>query len=255
MKALNQNNFLRWYIDDTNTLPERDIVYDKNNCEPYIYLASGESTNIYFNPYSIDCPDGTISIIDLAGNTVVSNVGTMTSFTTNGFKHGTATISHNVITTGVFRLKLGSYVSNLIIMPTAEELENTCVVSFKSGLNIGSFLYRYVPSFIQKFRLPIQSMNFDYDKEQVVYKEESTGQTRSLAGSSLKWVQFKFWYADDEAFDALNTLLLHDTILINNNEYRPKSGDNIEKEFEVWYKLNHARFKLYDVSKTIKSRS
>lgn len=95
---------------------------------------------------------------------------------------------------------------------------------FRNSSDHNYYLYKDIPSFLNKVRLQVQRVQYDYEYENDTVEEESTGEIREQAIKQRKFVQLEPLLTDEYAHDAFFNLCSHDFIRINGDEVSLKSG-------------------------------
>ena len=242
MAETNKNNFLRWSNanNDNTLLPFPQIAEPNVKCTQPI-LVRGEETYFYWDELSNTASGGIVGLCDLSKNVIYPVIGTLSAFTHLNGNHAIGSFTcPSDIPQGFYLLYIEvglseKLYSNVIeVLVDSNLISETAVFEFWDTKQIRSFKYPYLTNFKQKFRLRYDKSNGKYFKEQEVQTYLS-GTDKTISERSYKYFTMKILEADESMRDAVECMLSHSFIKVNNTfyDYKNDSGITISGEGEI----------------------
>lgn len=147
---------------------------------------------------------------------------------------------------------LVKYISRrLVVMP--EDYENSVRVEFSSNRGV----FHYFPyadrehGQTQKFEFMGSMSSFDYSEDREVYKEVTTGRSRTVNNTLKRTYLLETYYQDFFAHEALAFIFFHESLNLNGKDYVVLEG--YEANSEKLMDLTSGQIKLEDTGFGLKT--
>lgn len=250
--ALNKNNFIRLYEAGTSSaIPVIPMMYPEMT-SPAVILVPEEYYSFYINS-SVSMSSASLVgashtyFLPITETAVVYSSGT----------HKIISFDCPSIPAGLYRMNLGSYVTNYVeIIATASEAnELSAFFRFSHNKIIFDYYYPYAgASYKQRMRLRVSEKDRQSETNRTGYRSTSSGSMRNLQGNTINYVVLEMPDYNAEDHLAANALSLHDTILINDVSYIAKNDSPYKKITTLDTPLCHGEMTLYDNSSNFQFR-
>lgn len=125
--------------------------------------------------------------------------------------------------TGIIKVK-----SNCIHVEKDFFQVNTALLHYKHKRNIFGFNYENIPDFYNRFRLPLNKIEYQFDVDKSQYRNVSDKKLRNLYSYRDKFVKIESYYFDEPAHDAMSAVYEQSDIIIDGTRYLPKDAYVIE---------------------------
>ncbi|HRE52226.1 MAG TPA: hypothetical protein PK339_12440 [Flavitalea sp.] len=238
---VNRYNFLRWFNDQVDpNLPELPYAYhrDKGACGYMPIAPPAEAMNFYINsPVGFDYedfPNLRLGMYRADGTLVAPSLGPLQQLELgDGTYHIYCSLvvpaaEYGIHYFRIYRNSTGEELlrsSYVLVRTDMEDLYgSTIYCRFRHDRFFYNTYYAELPGFYQQFRLNLSVADEQVESEEEVYREVSTGKTRTLNSYESKAVKIESYYFDQSAHEATALMFRHSYVELNSRQYSLKSA-------------------------------
>lgn len=118
--------------------------------------------------------------------------------------------------------------SNCITVEAAAFNFNSAILHYRHKRNLFNFQYSNLPDFYNKFRLPLNKIDYQYEVERKQYRNISDKKLRNLYSYRDKYIKVESYYFDEQAHDAMSAVWEHNDITIDGTRYLAKDEYQVD---------------------------
>jgi hypothetical protein len=239
---VNHNNFLRW-TDSTPSTDQPELPYayvrDSGNAGFMPVFYPTEAVSFYINSETgatdyATFGDLKLQLVRAKDNTVAADsIGTLNQHTISGSDYNIySTFVVPSAEDGIYYLQILRTASGVPLLTSSYVQvinnktyldETTVYVRFQHDRYFYGVKYHELTGFYQQFRLFMNVIEEQPESERELYKEVTTGKTRTFQ-SYLSWmVRLETYYLDRRAHKAAAVLFEHSYVEINGKQYVAKN--------------------------------
>lgn len=255
----NISNFIRWnsLTFDVPNNPDNKLVccdtltpplpnpFIHFKCKQYLpFIKPGDQFAFYINftePINdLDFDDWKLGLIKINITNPIDN-----TFDFLFFNSDLALLEKDIVTGGFFNIVVNAFefpitangeyqlliynsvtgktkfLSNKIQVQNGDVDNFTLSLKYRNSFNTYNFQYENLPNFFNLIRIHLHQIEYQYENGGKQYKEVSTGTRRNLITNPDKPITLQAFWFDEEAHDAMNSVVNADNVNFNNKRFRP----------------------------------